>query len=109
MDLKAVVLSSGKTAATGRTCDVSLSGARLSGLALDVGAPDWRPSPLDPEAIVWLSLECPDVPLPIALRARVVWRRKQDLGLAFISPPAHTRERLFRLVGAAARLAARDR
>lgn len=99
------MLSSGRPAATGRTSDLSLSGARLSGLALDRGSADRQPSPLDPDAVVWLSMECPDVPLPIALRARVVWRRHDDLGVAFVSPPAHTRERLFRLVGAAAPIA----
>lgn len=82
----------------GHTADLSMSGARLTGVALEVGPADWQPSPFDPEALIWLSVECPNVPLPISLRARIVWRRRGDLGVAFVTPPAHTLDRLSRLI-----------
>lgn len=96
--LGAVVFADGQDAAKGVAIDLSLRGARLSAVPLEPGVRVWNPAPLDPEAQIWLSVECPGVPLPISLRARIVWRRDDAMGVAFVSPPEHTIHRLAQVI-----------
>jgi hypothetical protein len=98
VSLGAVVLADRQRAAKGLAVDLSLRGARLSAVGIDLGTRDWTPAPLDPEARIWLSVECPGVPLPISLRARIVWRKGDSMGVAFVSPPEHTVSRLAHVI-----------
>jgi hypothetical protein len=88
----ALVDAQARTLADGRITDLSVCGARIENLPLEVDRLDWGGStPLFPDVVIWLAVHT----LPRLIRARVIWRQDAALGVLFqdVPPPADVRLR----------------
>jgi hypothetical protein len=101
-DLGLKVASSENVSAQGRVLDISSIGARMEFTPEDIPLEAARTESFPPGANISISMT-PFGKAPIALEARIVWRKQRLFGVAFVDVPEESRSRLWNLLIDAAR------